>query len=199
VRRRAVLIAAQDATLRATVARVVRAAGYAVELADGIRRAREIATGGKIGLAIVAPDEFGSAGADLVREVRNAIGRLLLVGERGTDADRLSELIPGDRLRFSDPLDEQELLGRIAEAMAMQAGSGGGAAPASELLNFGDFTLDNEGRALLDAEGREVPLTHAEFSALLRRNWRPTTAASTCWCRVCAEKSSPIPAIRGLL
>jgi predicted ATPase/DNA-binding response OmpR family regulator/class 3 adenylate cyclase len=167
VRRRAVLIAAQDATLRATVARVVRAAGYAVELADGIRRARQIATGGKIDLAIVAPDEFGSAGADLVREVRNAIGRLVLVGERGTDADRLSELIPGGRLRLSDPLDEQELLDRIAEAMATQAGSGGGAAPASELLRFGDLTLDNDGRALLDAEGREVALTHAEFSALL--------------------------------
>src|SRR5579884_1486804 len=73
VKRRVVLIVAQDAGLRARMARSLGAAGYAVELAGTPRRAGEVLAAGGIRVVIVVPDGFGPV-ADLIEEARAAVG-----------------------------------------------------------------------------------------------------------------------------
>jgi len=57
-------------------------AGYAVELAEEPRRARELAQAGDVRLAVLAPDDFGAAGADLARRLRDSLGEVILVDGR---------------------------------------------------------------------------------------------------------------------
>lgn len=62
--RKRVLVAAHQVELRAKIARVLRLAGYAVELAENQKRALEVAAGGDIEAAIVVhgTDLAGLAG-----------------------------------------------------------------------------------------------------------------------------------------
>ena len=55
MKRRVALIASKEAPLRAALARIMRRAGYAVELAEGAKRAREVTGKGMVDLAIVGP------------------------------------------------------------------------------------------------------------------------------------------------
>src|SRR5262245_66273760 len=78
--KQSILIVAHDPSLRATLARWLMAAGYAVELAEGPKRAREVVAREDVALAIVAPDRLGAAGLDLGRELGRRGGRLIMVG-----------------------------------------------------------------------------------------------------------------------
>ena len=65
-----ILVVAVDASLRASLARWLLTAGYAVELAEGAKRAREAIDAGDIALAVLAPDGLGPAGEELARNSR---------------------------------------------------------------------------------------------------------------------------------
>ena len=82
-----ILVVAEDAPLRATLARWLMAAGYAVELAESPKRAREVVENETIALAIVAPQRLGPPGLDLARALRGAVGRLIVVTETSADAE----------------------------------------------------------------------------------------------------------------
>ena len=105
-----ILVVADDAALGASLARWPIAAGYAVELAEGAKRAREVAD--RVALAILAVDRLGEAGLDLARELVQSIGRLVVVTERTEELDRWtgSPVATGGCLRM--PLNEAELLAR---------------------------------------------------------------------------------------
>ena len=68
-----ILVVAEDAPVRATLARWLMAAGYAVELAESPKRAREVIENEAVALAILAPQRFGAAGQAFARELRGAI------------------------------------------------------------------------------------------------------------------------------
>lgn len=161
-----ILVVADEASLRASLARWLMAAGYAVELAESAKRARDLAAGGNIALAILAPERVDGAEA-LARELADA-GRLLLVTG---SADRFAEKsISAAAVSFvSTPLREQDVLARVEAAFSVAARrkAAPGPADAPEWLRFEGYTLDVAGRACLDAAGAEVPLTRAEFSLLL--------------------------------
>ncbi len=57
--------------------------------------------------------------------------------------------------------------------MASPPNAGDQSGPAPEVLRFEDRTLDLAGRAFLDADGREVQLTRAEFTLLATFVRRP--------------------------
>jgi DNA-binding NtrC family response regulator len=57
--RHRILVAAEDVTLRSTLARWLMPAGYFVELAETDRRAREVLADGRMALTIVAPSHCG--------------------------------------------------------------------------------------------------------------------------------------------
>jgi DNA-binding response OmpR family regulator len=150
-----ILILAVDAGTRASLARWLMAAGYGVELAEGAKRAREVAATESLGLAIVAPEGLGQAGLDLAGELRQAAGALILVAGPG-QADRADGVI-------SEPLQEPEVLARVQAVLPPPAAPQDSAATA--VLHFDGYTLDLGNRTCL-SNGEMVPLTRAEFRLL---------------------------------
>ena len=158
-----ILVVADDAALRATVARWLLAADYAVELAESPKRAREVVANTGIALALVAPDPAGAVGVELARELGGQVEQVIVIEEQagGTSA---GPSIEADHC-IRGPLSEQIVLARVKAALgAMPIGE---QRSAPEVLRFEGYTLDGDGRTCVDAKGQEVALTRAEFSLLL--------------------------------
>jgi DNA-binding response OmpR family regulator len=158
-----ILVVAGDASLRAILARWLMAAGYLVELAESAKRAREVVESNGIALVVVAPDGLGGDGLHLARELGGQVEHVMVIEEEAgrTSTARKSQ----DDGRIPRPLDEQLVLARIKSALATPPIKG--PTPDPELLRFEGYTLDAAGRNCVDASGREVSLTRAEFSMLL--------------------------------
>jgi len=156
-----ILVVADDAALRATLARWLMAAGYALELAEGPKRAREVIAKSDIALAIVAPDGLGASGGDLARELDAQVGRVILIAGH----EPLGESPSRTDGSISRPLNEQDVLARVTSALGAAPTRDERAAP--HLIRFEGYTLDADGHTCLDANGHEVALTRAEFSLLL--------------------------------
>ena len=166
-----ILVVAEDATVRATLARWLMAASYAVELAESPKRAREVIGNEAVTLAIVAPQGLGAAGLDLARELRGAIGRLIVVSEPAAGArSRTMAAIESDGA-ISQPLDEREVLDKVKVALPAQSKE----EPPSDILHFERHILDVGARQCRTLDGKDIPLTRGEFavlSALARQNGR---------------------------
>jgi DNA-binding response OmpR family regulator len=164
-----ILVVADDAALRATLARWLLGAGYGVELAESPKRAREVVAQDSIALALVAPDRLGETGADLARELGREVEHLIVIKEPGAEATPEPLTQSDNTIRM--PLNEPEVLARVEAALA--------AAPSrpkpagQQHLRFGEFTLDAGGRTCLDGQGKEVPLTRSEFTLLLAFGRQP--------------------------
>jgi DNA-binding response OmpR family regulator len=164
-----ILVVAGDASLRASLARWLMAAGYAVELAESPKRAREAVETTGIALAIMAPDGLGAAGAELARELGGQVEHVMVIEEEA-DGNSPAPTIQGEG-NICRPLSEQVVLARVKSAL--------GAAPmrerrvGTELLRFEAYTLDAAGRTCVNASGQEVALTRAEFSLLLALALQP--------------------------
>jgi len=171
-----ILVAAGDAPLRATLARWLMAAGYAVELAESPKRAREVVANEAVALAIVAPDRLGPAGAELARELGSQIEQLIVIAERADEAGRpAGPAIQADGY-LSEPLNEQDVLARVKAALGLEPIGEeltGLQQTGPQVLRFEGYTLDASGRTCLRADGEEVPLTRAEFSLLLALGRQP--------------------------
>src|SRR5581483_1198004 len=139
-----ILVVARDADRRALLARQLMGAGYAVELSEEPRRARELAQAGDVQLAVLAPGDFGAAGADLARQLRYSLGEVILIdgSEDGT----------------------VDILERVRSALQPQAES---PAREPEVLRFVGWHLDVPARSLRRDDGSETSLTRSEFELLL--------------------------------
>jgi two-component system OmpR family response regulator len=160
-----ILVVADDAPLRATFARWLLTAGYAVELAESPRRAREVVANAGISLAIVAPVGFGAAGVELAHELASQIEHVIVIGEPTDETG--APIAPPIRSsgRISMPPSEQDVLAKVRSALSAAPSRQAPAGP--QLLRFEGYTLDAEGRTCVDAKGQEIILTRAEFSLLL--------------------------------
>jgi DNA-binding response OmpR family regulator len=167
-----ILVAADDASLRAMLARELLKAGYAVELAENARHAREVLTRESVALAILAPHGMGTAGSELAREIKSKNSRLILVTETANDE------LPVESAPLVRPFKEQDLLARIQAELATPLKSAAAPEPAStsatetvrdqpQLLVFEGYTIDCGARTCTNARGQELALTRAEFSLLL--------------------------------
>ena len=165
-----ILVVAADAGLRATLARWLMAAGYGVELAEGAKRAREVAASESPALAIVAPDGLGDAGFDLARELGDAAGGLIVVAE----PDGGKGPVEADGC-ITKPLNEEEVLLRVKAVLPLPT-TEDAAAPA--VLRFDGYTLDLTRRTCIAANGNKVPLTRAEFRLLRELARRPGVVLS---------------------
>jgi class 3 adenylate cyclase/predicted ATPase len=134
------------------------AAGYFVELAENDRRARQLLANERVALTIVVPN----AGTPIFDPGEKG-GKLVIAADRLQDPSPLARFTPAADAFLSLPLDEQEVLARVAWVLQPQAE----APPPTEILSFEGFTVDLAGRALRDNDGDEVPLTHAEFALLV--------------------------------
>jgi DNA-binding response OmpR family regulator len=168
-----VLIVAVDAALRAAVVRTLAPAGYAVELAEGARRAREVLAADDIALTILAPEGIGSVAGDLAGELRGA-GRLLVIGKPARALDRRAgPMIAGD-VSLATRFDEEELLAQTRALLAAEDV----VAPAEELLHFDAFTLDPSGYSVRDADGRENTLRRRSVATTTRLRCRSAGSRS---------------------
>jgi DNA-binding response OmpR family regulator len=160
-----ILVVADDAALRATLARWLMAAGYAVELAESLKRAREVVASTDIALALVAPDQLGGAGAEPARELGGQVEHVIVI-EAPSDAAgaRTGPPMAADGY-ISSPVSEPEVLAKVRSALGPAPIREARAGP--QLLAFEGYTLDAGGRTCVDAKGQEVTLTRAEFSLLL--------------------------------
>ncbi|HTV32767.1 MAG TPA: AAA family ATPase, partial [Methylocella sp.] len=151
--RHRIMIVGRDVELRARLARLLKVGDYRVEIAESASHACRIGFAG-IALAIVAPDDRNPEERGPLQELQAEIGNVLLVAAPGSKRDPHSDLL--------DVTDETGLLARVAEALAP--------APDSDIaeptLQFAGYRLDLSGHSLLDPTGKEVPLTHGEFSLL---------------------------------
>jgi class 3 adenylate cyclase len=95
-------------------------------------------------LAVLAPDDFGTAGADLARQLRNSLGEVILVDGRDEDSLDLLERVRSALLPKAEPRT-QEL----------------------EVLRFDGWHLDVSARSLRRDNGLEISLTRSEFELLL--------------------------------
>ncbi len=158
-----ILVVADDAALRATLARWLMTAGYAVELAESPKRARQVVESTSIALALLAPDRLGPDGTELAREFTSQSAHVLIIEAEAGEAAAGPPLSAEGTI--GRPLCEPDVLARIKSVL--------GAAPVAEeraaprLLRFEGYTLDADGRTCVDAGGQEVVLTRAEFSLLL--------------------------------
>jgi DNA-binding response OmpR family regulator/class 3 adenylate cyclase/predicted ATPase len=139
-----ILVVARDADRRAMLARRLMGAGYAVELSEEPERARELAQAGGVRLAVLAPADFGVAGTDLLRQLRDSLGEVILVD--GREADTL-DLLEQVRSALAPPPEPR--------------------AQAAEVLRFEGWHLDVPARSLRRDDGPEIALTRSEFELLL--------------------------------
>lgn len=161
-----ILVVADDAALRATLARWLLQAGYAVELAESPRRAHEVASKAAISLAMVAPQGLGAPGIELAHELTEVVEHVIMIGE---PAD--SSTAPGESVRISLPLSEPDVLAKVRSVLRPTAVQQAPSGP--QILRFEGYTLDGGARTCVDARGQEVTLTRAEFSLLLAFGQKP--------------------------
>jgi DNA-binding response OmpR family regulator len=159
-----VLVVAQDAAFRATLARLLAAAGYAIELAEGAKRAREVIAEERVDLGILAVDRLAEAEPQLAWELAAAVGGLILVAESRGALERLPYPTNAHVVTSGDA---REILARVHDALPAPVERPAAVGPAPETLCFEGFTLDLPGHVLLDAAGEDVPLTRAEFALLV--------------------------------
>ena len=107
------------------------------------------------------PDEDGLMA--LRRLDRNT--PVIIVTGRGESVDRVVGLELGADDYITKPFDFRELLARIRSVLRRVERSGS-AAPHPSLLSFDGMQLDVAARAMVDREGKPVPLTGTEFELL---------------------------------
>ena len=111
----------------------------------------------------------GEDGLAIARELRQRFraGLVILTG-RGDAVDKVVGLEVGADDYVTKPFDLRELLARIKAVLrrTLAAPAEPASTAASPRYRFAGWDLDTGSRRLVDAEGREVPLTAGEFDLL---------------------------------
>jgi two-component system OmpR family response regulator len=162
-----ILVVADDASLRATLARWLLRAGYAVELAESPRRAHEVASKTSISLAMVAPQGLGAPGIELAHDLTDIVARVIMIGEPADNSGEAGEPAVG----ISLPLSEPDVLAKVRSVL--RASSVREAPSDPQILRFEGYTLDAGARTFVDSQGQDVTLTRAEYSLLLAFAQKP--------------------------
>lgn len=161
--RKQVLVVAPQMELRGRVARLLRSTGYVVEVAEGQKRALELARTGNIDAAVVVS---GSSPASLVPELRAIVPRTIVLGDRTNEIVRRRRMPGGADEHSLGTLDEQNLLDRLERMMAPQAGVGDETASMPVILKLEGRTVDLTELTFVDSDGHEKRLTRAEAAVL---------------------------------
>jgi two-component system, OmpR family, response regulator PrrA len=156
-----VLVADDDAAIRIALERALRLEGFAVEVAEGGRRALELAEQrrpGVIVLDVVMPDLSGVRVVSRLRE-RGIETPVCILSARDEVEDRVAGLEAGADDYVVKPFDLEELVARL-RALLRRVPSTEGA-----LVRLGDLVIDPAQRSVSRA-GRAVELTRREFELL---------------------------------
>lgn len=166
-----VLVADDEADLRALLQRYLGEQGYAVRAVENAARAERLLLRERydvLVLDVMMPGEDGLAACRRLRAQGETIPILMLTA-RGEPVDRVVGLEMGADDYLAKPFNPRELAARIQALVRRQRLLGahhGPAATAGEEIRFGAFVLRLDLRRLLRGK-EDVPLSNAEF-ALLR-------------------------------
>ena len=158
-----IMVVADDAPLRATLARWLMAEGYRVELAESLKHARQVTENSDIALAIVGPLGRDAAGVDLAGELDLQAERVIVIGEEAAKIAPATQ--PSEQANPVDASSRQDLLARVKAALGGEVASDEALDP--QPLRFEGYTLDPIGRTCHNASGEDIRLTRAELSLLL--------------------------------
>jgi DNA-binding response OmpR family regulator len=188
-----ILVVDDELDVRETLADYLALHGFSPEPLDGgsALRAR-VADGAPFDIVlldITMPGEDGLSLARWLREVSRA--GIVMVTAHGDPIDRVVGLEVGADDYIPKPVELRELVARIralmrrmaeaafaAPAAAVQAATHAVAAPQTRRMAVGEMILDLDARRLLDADGRDVPLTAMEFDLLQVLAERPDRVLS---------------------
>lgn len=175
-----ILVVDDDATIRELLEEYLGGHQYEVLCAANGEEARKLLAlhhPRVVLLDIGLPHEDGLSLARFIREQYD-IG-ILMVSGAGETIDRIVGLEVGADDYLAKPFDLRELRARLKSILRRYAREPAAApSPAAHRVFMGKGILDLETRQLLDAGGREMPLTSAEFELLktfVERPNRPLT------------------------
>jgi DNA-binding response OmpR family regulator len=156
-----VLVVDDDEAIRTALERALRLEGFAVEVADGGRRALELTEEhqpGVIVLDVVMPDLSGVRVVSRLRE-RGIETPICILSARDEVEDRVAGLEAGADDYVVKPFELEELVARL-RALLRRAPS-----TESDLLRIGDLIVDPAKRSV-SRGGRAIDLTRREFELL---------------------------------
>ena len=167
-----VLVVDDDPAVREMLREYLGAHGYAVDaVGDGaaLRAALERGVPDLVLLDVALPGEDGLSLARFLRD-RYDVG-IVMVTAADDVVDRVVGLEMGADDYIAKPFDPRELRARLKSVLRRVRDRGARGAPTStegagKRLAIGRCTLDLAARQLLDAEGRDVPVTAMEFDLL---------------------------------
>jgi DNA-binding response OmpR family regulator len=156
-----VLVVDDDEAIRTALERALRLEGFAVQVADGGRRALELAEAqrpGVIVLDVVMPDLSGVAVVSRLRG-RGIEIPICILSARDEVQDRVAGLEAGADDYVVKPFDLEELAARLRALLRRTPPR------ETEIVRVGDLIVDPARRTATRA-GREVDLTRREFDLL---------------------------------
>jgi two-component system OmpR family response regulator len=164
-----ILVVDDDPSITAMLAEYLSEHGYEVaKAASGatMRAALERAVPDVVLLDVGLPGEDGLTLARYLRE-RYTLGIIMVTGA-GDVVDRVAGLEVGADDYIAKPFDPRELRARLKSVLRRLQPAGGSAKGASpkEKIPVGRCQLDLRSHQLVDAQGRDVPLTAMEFDLL---------------------------------
>ena len=156
----AILVVDDDPSIRESLVRELRAAGYATSTAaDGAEGLRSFETqSSDVVLTDLAMPR--SDGFELIAGIR-AISRvpIIVLSVRGADPDKVRALDLGADDFVTKPFSVAELLARVRAQLRRTSGT------TATVLRFPDLTIDIEHRKVVQGD-REIRLTPTEFALL---------------------------------
>ncbi|MBI1776292.1 MAG: response regulator transcription factor [Proteobacteria bacterium] len=143
--------------------------GFDVDRAINAARARELLERKAYQLAIVDLLMPGEDGLDLTRHIRATydIGIIILSGQVES-IDQVAALETGADDYLTKPVPLRALLARVRSVLRRLAPMPiAGRSQPARLTKFAEWTLDQDRRCLVDADGTDTTLTASEFTLLL--------------------------------
>jgi two-component system phosphate regulon response regulator OmpR len=164
-----ILVADDEADLRALLQRYLTDQGYAVRTVDGAAALDKLLARERFDVLVLDVMMPGEDGLSICRRLRaqNETIPVVMLTARGDPLDRIIGLEMGADDYLPKPFNPRELLARIQALIRRQRmlGAHVGASANEEVLRFGAFALHVAERRL-ERDGAEVPLTTAEFALL---------------------------------
>jgi len=161
------LIVDDDADIRTLLAEQLTRSGFIVSTAGNGTQMRQVLGGGQIDLIVLDLNLPREDGLTLCRDLRSHSGLpVIMLTARGSPVDRIVGLEMGADDYVTKPFEPRELIARIRNVLRRTGAAAEVAEPTCGCARFGAWTFDLDKRHLVEASGRVVSLSGAEYRLL---------------------------------
>jgi two-component system OmpR family response regulator len=162
------LVVDDDADIRTLLAEQLEGAGFTVSTAGDATAMRQSLKSAPVDLVVLDLNLPREDGLALCRDIRSRSSLpVIMLTARSSPVDRIVGLEMGADDYVTKPFEPRELIARIRNVLRRAGGMPVLADPgAVGRVRFGDWTFDLDKRHLVDATGRVVSLSGAEYRLL---------------------------------